>query len=134
MQKNVMKYTVNGKTYQIPVDYINKTRRAYGVSVNEAMMMYLSDEGLIEDPTVVELTAKAKENGAGARGAGRKRKAPTRKPDMVKRSLMETLETAIDELDETRDVEITNVERVLSFSIGDDKYEITLSKKRKPKA
>ena len=31
-------------------------------------------------------------------------------------------------------VEITNAERMIAFSIGDEKYEITLIQKRKPKA
>ena len=33
----------------------------------------------------------------------------------------------------TENVEITNKERMIGFSIGDDKFEITLVQKRKPK-
>lgn len=31
------------------------------------------------------------------------------------------------------DLEITNKERIIAFTIGDDKFEITLTQKRKPK-
>lgn len=35
---------------------------------------------------------------------------------------------------DTANVEITNKERMIAFSIGDDKFEITLTQKRKPKS
>ena len=34
----------------------------------------------------------------------------------------------------TENVEITNKERMIAFSIGDDKFEVTLVQKRKPKS
>ena len=34
---------------------------------------------------------------------------------------------------EVKNVQVTNIERIIAFSIGDDNYELTLSKKRKPK-
>ena len=128
-----MKYTVDGKTYNIDDKFINKTRRAYGVSVKEAIMMYLSDEGILVDPQVEALTAKAKVNGAGA-SAGKGRRKVSRKPDETKRSLISALNEFINSLDNTDNVSVVNVERIISFSIGNDTYELTLSKKRKPKA
>ena len=83
-----------------------------------------------------ELTEKAKSNGinnAGKVSSG-KRKAPTRKPDLVKRMLIEGLSKYMSEAyAEVKNVQVTNIERIIAFSIGDDNYELTLSKKRKPK-
>lgn len=136
-----MKYTftnIDGheKTVNIGEDVLAQGKRE-GLSTRETIDRFLSDEGYIVDPTVRELTEKAKSNGinnAGKVSSG-KRKAPTRKPDLVKRMLIEGLSKYISEAyAEVKNVQVTNIERIIAFSIGDDNYELTLSKKRKPKA
>ena len=88
---------------------------------------------------MAELTEKAKANGVNtagrAQGEKKPRKAPKRKPDETKRELIRLLADLLMETEEPaiENVEVTNIERMIAFSIGDDKYELTLSKKRKPK-
>ena len=125
------------KTVTIPDEVLAQGRKER-LSVSETIERFLSDEGYVVNDTVAELTGKAKANGVN--GAGRqssdtkkKRKAPQRKPDEVKRMLIEALENCILTLSMTENVQVTNIERMIAFSIGDDKYELTLSKKRKPK-
>ena len=125
------------KTINIPDEVLAQGRKER-LSVSETIERYLSDEGYIVNETVAELTDKAK--AAGVNGAGRqkgdgakKRKAPQRKPDETKRMLVRALESCLSTLGPCENVEITNIERMIAFSIGDDKYEVTLSKKRKPK-
>ena len=125
------------KTINIPDEELTQGRKE-GLSVKETIERYLSDEGYVVDPMVAELTAKAKANGmntAGrAQGEKKPRKAPQRKPDLIKRMLIEGLSKYMSEAyDEVENVEVTNIERMIAFTIGDDKYELTLSKKRKPK-
>ena len=136
-----MKYTftnIDGKqkTINIGEDVFVQGRRE-GLSTREIIDRYLSDEGYVVDPTVRELTEKAKSNGVNNAGkvSSGKRKAPTRKPDLVKRMLIEGLSKYMSEAyAEVKNVQVTNIERIIAFSIGDDNYELTLSKKRKPKA
>lgn len=131
-----MKYEFDGKLINIPDDYIARNRKALGLSVQECIDMYLSDEGYVENEVVEDLTNKAKRNGVnGGKGAGARkpRKAPTRKPDEIKRALIANLSEYVSGLDKIKNLEVTNIERVIAFEIGEDKYEITLSKKRKPK-
>ena len=134
--KYTFKYNGQDKTISIPDEVIAQGRKE-GLNATETIERYLSDEGYIVDATVVELTAKAKSNGVNTAGhvqGSKKRKAPVRKPDEVKRMLIAGLSKYISEAYvEVRDVEVTNIERIIAFSIGDDKYELTLSKKRKPK-
>ena len=125
------------KTVNIPDEVLLQGRKER-LSVKETIERYLSDEGYIVDPTVEELTEKAKANkvnGAGRQTANgkKKRKPPTRKPDETKRMLIAALENCLSSLGNTENVEVTNIERMIAFSIGEDKYEVTLSKKRKPK-
>jgi hypothetical protein len=129
------------KTVNISEKVLAQGKRE-GLNVRETIERFLSDEGYIVNPMVTELTTKAKANGvnnAGKTTSG-KRKPPTRKPDEVKRALIRELNEFLSslgnsdgELNMLHDVEVTNIERMIAFAIGDDRFELTLSKKRKPK-
>lgn len=136
-----MKYTFTNaegarQTVDVPDDYIIRNKVALECSTKDAIMMYLSDEGYIENDTVRELTEKAK--GTVKHEAG-KRKAPARKPDYLKRAVIASLEAYLndavfnweDKEDAPRNIEVKNIERIISFTVGDGTYELTLSKKRK---
>lgn len=137
-----MKYTFTNEqgkeqTVNIPDDYIATQKRTLGLSNKEAILLYLSDEGYISNPIVEELTNKAKNAGNQTRG---KRKSPARKQDPIKRSIIASLfdninSGAISAGDESliETPRIINPERIISFTVGDDTFELTLSKKRKTK-
>lgn len=132
-----MKYTFTdeqGKqqTVEIPEEIIRKHKRNLGLTTNGAIKLFLSDEGYISDATVEELTAKATATNTKAR--------KPRKPDYTKRAIIQEVVEALKGLGvETEDgikivadnVEATNIERIVAFTISCDKYELTLSKKRK---
>lgn len=129
------------KTVTIPDEVLVQGRKE-GLNVTQTIERYLSDEGYVVNDTVTALTDKAKANGVNNAGRAAsssptKRKAPTRKPDYTKRAIIEILADVIKDMTVTdltpHDFEVTNIERMISFSLGDDKYEVTLSKKRKPK-
>lgn len=128
-----MKYTFvdkNGKqrTVNIPDEDIKRSKSAFGLSNKEAIDMWLVDEGYLSDPVVEELNAKAKANGVGA---GTKKRTVRRKEDPVKRALIASLFDCIQEYAGVEGATVRNLERIISFTLGDDTYEITLSKKRK---
>lgn len=128
-----MKYTFADKdgkqrTVNIPDDDIKRAKSAYGLSNKEAIDMWLVDEGYLENPVVEELNAKARAN--GVKGGSKKRTA-RRKEDPIKRQLIATLFDSLKIWDGIYNAEIRNPERIISFSLGHDTYEITLSKKRK---
>lgn len=128
-----MKYTFADKdgkqrTVNIPDDDIKRAKSAYGLSNKEAIDMWLVDEGYLSDPVVEELNAKAKANGVKG---GSKKRTVRRKEDPIKRQLIATLFDSLKIWDGIYNAEIRNPERIISFSLGDDTYEITLSKKRK---
>lgn len=133
-----MKYTFtteNGAQKTINIaDEVFVQGRKEGLTNREIIDRYLSDEGYIVDPVVAELTEKAKANGTGLKARTGKCKAPTRKPDETKRALIVALNDFLCDYAGTKDVTVTNIERIIAFRIGDDNYELTLSKKRKPKA
>jgi len=130
-----MRVNVEGKNITVPDSYIEKQRKALGLSLPEIVEMFLSDEGVRTDPVVAEMTAKAKSSGVGAKATGerKERKAPVRKPDEVKRALMSALFDYIASQDGVEGAELVNVERQIAFAFGNDTFELTLTKKRKPK-
>lgn len=146
-----MKYTFtadNGKekTVSIPDDYIRTNKKNLGLTTKEAIELWLFDNDYIENAEADALTQKAKSTNirGGAASAG-KRKAPVRKPDYTKRTLISEIKNSLEGLvldvegagsgsTEVSNISIPNLERVVRFELGDDTYELTLSKKRKPKA
>lgn len=131
-----MRYTLeSGKRINIPDEFIEKNMRALGLTRAEAVELYLSDEGYEVNETVADLTAKAKEAGTTVKNMADKpkRKAPVRKPDEVKRAIIEALFEFVAGSEGVKNAEVTNVERMIAFEFANDKFELTLTKKRKPK-
>lgn len=144
-----MKYTFtadNGKekTVSIPDDYIRTNKKNLGLTTKEAIELWLFDNDYIDNAEADALTQAAK--GVICVGASAtKRKAPARKPDYTKRTLISEIKNSLVGLVlnaegagsgsiEVSNISIPNLERVVRFELGDDTYELTLSKKRKPKA
>lgn len=129
-----MRYKVDGKNVNIPDQVIDLGIKE-GLTRQEAVDRYLSDEGIAVDPTVVALTEKAKAAGTGAKATGEKtkRKAPERKPDEIKRAVIAGLAEYITSQPGVTNANIANIERMIAFELGDEKYELTLVRKRKPK-
>lgn len=127
-----MKYTFTDKdgkqrTVNIPEEDIRRSKSAFGLSNKEAIDMWLVDEGYLTNPVVEELNAKAAANKVSA---PRKRSAK-RKEDPIKRAVIASLFDCIQEYAGVENATVRNPERIISFSLGEDTYEITLSKKRK---
>lgn len=124
-------------TVNIPDDYIRKNCHNLNISTQEAIDMWLSDEGYVTNDVVEELTAKAKQNPINHDVTRKSRKAPKRKPDFEKQTIMQALLDTIEnsaeihECGKVTNIELTNIERIVSFHIGENEYTITLSKKRK---
>lgn len=133
-----MKYTfINAEgtqqTVNIP-DEVFKQGKRERLSNSQIIERFLSDEGYMVNDIVKELNAKAKANGTKASADSKPRKAPVRKPDEVKRAMIAALADFLKGQDHVENLDVTNVERMIAFSMGDDNFELVLQKKRKPKA
>ena len=128
-------YKETTKTVNISDEWIKKTKINLNLSTSEAIELWLCDNGYEENLEQKALNEKAKQNRVLPDVDRKTRKAPTRKPDEVKRELIRYLAECLGELEtlNLKDVECINIERIITFSLGDDKYELTLSKKRRPK-
>ena len=131
-----MIYELNGKSIRIPDSEIEKNSKLLGISKDEAVQMYLEDEGYIENEYVEELTAKAKEakishdakSDKPRKNAGKPRE---RKPDEEKESLIQLLANALNQ--KGFNAIVTNKSKIIEFSIEDRHYKLDLIKQRPPK-
>lgn len=134
-----MTYDFNGKKLKIPDDEITKAMKSLELTKDEAIQMWLEDEGYLDNEEQEALEKKAKENRITAtihQAKNTQVKKKTQKERVRKEN--PTKEMVIAEIAKilpnfAENVEITNVSKYISFTIGDEKFEINLIQKRKPK-
>lgn len=134
-----MTYKFNGKNLRIPDEDINRTIKCYGITRDEAIKVWLEDEGYLENEEQEALEKKAKENRITAtihQASAKDPKKKTQKERCHKEN--PTKEMVIREIAKllpqfAENVQVLNVGKLISFSIGTENYEIDLKQKRKPK-
>ena len=129
-----MIYNYNGKNLKIPDDFIEKSVKALEITKEEAIQMWLEDEGYETNETVVELTEKAKVNKVSREAKSEKPRKMTkreRKPDEEKEKLIEILASYLK--NEGFSPEITNKSKIIEFNVGENHYKLDLIKQRPPK-
>lgn len=129
-----MNYNLNGKNIRIPDSDIEKSIKILGISKDEAIQMWLEDEGYLENESVEELTKKAKINKINHEAKSdkpRKTVARERKPDEEKENLIEILANCLKNAG--FDTEIINKSKLIEFNVGENHYKLDLIRKRPPK-
>ncbi len=134
-----MQYNLNGKNIRIPDEEIQKAVKTLDLTEQEAIQMWLEDEGYLQNVEQEELEKKAKENRitatihqASAKDPKKKtQKERCHKENPTKEMVIREIAAILPQFAE--DVQILNPGKLISFSIGSEKYEIDLKQKRKPK-
>ena len=132
-----MTYNLNGKNIRIPDAEIDKNSRLLGITREEAIQMYLEDEGYVENEQteyVEELTKKAKEAKISHDAKSekpRKQVKRERKPDEEKENLIEILANAL--IAEGFEAKVTNKSKIIEFFIEDRHYKLDLIRQRAKK-
>lgn len=137
-----MRYNLNGKNINIPDAEIQKSMKVLEISKEEAIQMWLEDEGYLDNEEQMELEKKAKENRITAtiHDAGNKAKRKQSKPKTVKVSdekqalfaeIHEKLCEYCDENDGT--CEVLKENKLISVKIGEKTFKIDLIEQRPPK-
>lgn len=134
-----MQYNFNGRTIRIPDEEIEKSMKFLQITKEEAIEMYLEDEGYLKNEEQEELNQKAKDNritatihqASGVDKTKKEKKERTRKENPTKEMIIAEIAAFLPKFAEN--IEVLNVGKLISFNIGDDKFEIDLKQKRKPK-
>lgn len=136
-----MEYTLpNKKTIVIDDSIIRKSMKALSLTQDEAIQMYLEDEGYLENDEQIALDASAKkvkiQHGAYE---NKPRQKPTKprvtKVSNEKKLIFDSILQNLDrcELIERENITILKENKLIEITIGDKKFKIDLIEQRPPK-
>lgn len=116
---------------------IQKIMNNLSISRDEAIAL-INDDKAIDKGEKMDFDLSPEQEKASKKARKASRKKPTvynfetrkRKENVTKRELITRI---FEVFKDEAGAEITNPERVIAFSIGEDKFEIVLQQKRKPK-
>lgn len=137
-----MQYILNKKKINIPDKEIEKSMRLLEITKDEAIQMWLEDEGYLENEEQEKLCEKAKENRVTAtiHDAGNKTKRKPSKPKTVKvseekRDLFSLLHDTLKdyEVDFGGKTTILKENKLIQFEINGKTFKIDLIEQRPPK-
>ena len=137
-----MKYEYNGKTLNIPDDFIQNAMNNLSIDEDEAIQLWLEDNDYEVNEEQMALDAKAKANVkvaniVKARAADPNKKKTQRervkKEDPTKEGVIAALAKALPELANAENVTIVNAGKLITFTIGEDTYKLDLVRQRKAK-
>ena len=137
-----MKYEYNGKTLNIPDDFIQNAMKNLSIDEDEAIQLWLEDNDYEINEEQMALDAKAKANikvanivKARAVESAKKKtqRERVKKEDPTKEGVIAALAKALPELANAENVTIVNAGKLITFTIGEDTYKLDLVRQRKAK-
>lgn len=138
-----MNYTLDsGKTIKIPDKEIEQLKLHYNLSDNDATIMWLVDEGYMEDETVEELSEKAKKNRitatvhqAKALSSDKKERKPReKKENPLKKQIISAIFNGLQaEMPENAQISIANDEKYINIRIDELDFTVNLVQHRAKK-
>jgi hypothetical protein len=132
-----MKYNFNGKSINIPDAELKKSMKILGMTKEEAIEMWLEDEGYLDNEEQIELGKRAKENKItatihGASATDKKQSKPkTVKVSDEKQKLFNEIRANLENIYDS--VEILKENKLIQVKIGEKVFKIDLIEQRKPK-
>ena len=131
-----MRYEFNGKNIVIPDKEIDKLVTSLEISQQEAIDLWLCDNGYDDDDEQLELDEKASKVQISKEVAPKKsskpRKPIEKKVSDEKRELFKAIYGHLDEIFGD-DVEILNENKLISVKIGDKCFKVDVIEQRQPK-
>ena len=129
----------NGKVIRISEKTIENLMDKLNLDREDAIQVYLEDEGYEINEEQEELTQKAKDNRITAsihkaEGKKKERKKVERKPNPDKEFLISMLAEDLDECENCANVKIENVGKIITFEYNGKKFKLDLIETRVKKA
>ena len=134
-----MLYDFKNKKIKIPDEEIKRNMKILDITEDEAIQMYLEDEGYLENAEVEELTKKAKENKTDkivVTDKTKPRAKSTREPkeNPVKEMIIAEIAQFLHQKTEIVDIKIENKAKLITFKVENREFKLDLVEKRQKKA
>lgn len=130
-----MTYELNGKKIRINDTELENLVKGLGVSQEQAIQIWLEDEGYLDNEEQNNLDKKAKDNRITATvhqaksQSQKKKRTRERKPDLEKEEIIQNLANFLK--NSAENVKITNISKLIEFDIGGNHYKLDLIRQRK---
>ena len=130
-----MTYELNGKKIRINDTELENLVKGLGVSQEQAIQIWLEDEGYLDNEEQNNLEKKAKDNRITATvhqaksQSQKKKRTRERKPDLEKEEIIQNLANFLE--NSAENVKITNISKLIEFDIGGNHYKLDLIRQRK---
>ena len=133
-----MKYTLpTGKTVNIPDKEIEQSMKALDLTKEEAIEMYLEDEGYLDNDEQIELNEKAKkvkiDHQASAIDKTEKKEKKVREVKVSDEKQLLFAEIVENLAENGRNYQILKENKLISVQIGEKIFKIDLIEQRMPK-
>lgn len=129
----------NGKRVNIPDQEIRNSMAMLGLTQREAVQMWLEDEGYEVNPEQEALEQKAKDNRitatihqAKSEVKQKTQRERVKKDDPTKEGIIKAIAEMLPTLN-AENIEVVNAGKIITFTIGADKYKLDLIRQRPPK-
>ena len=135
-----MVYELNGKKIRIPDGDILRLKSTMKISAEEAVKIWLEDEGILHNEEQENLCKKAKDSGImrTIHGASAKTAETTptqrervKKENPTKGKIITEIAKLLTEFADN--VNVTNPEKLIEFTMNGNDYKLDLTQKRKKK-
>jgi hypothetical protein len=123
-----MNFEYNGNSYLIPDDEIDRSVKAYHISIKQACIMYLEDENILENPEQNALCENHYKLKADKEPDKRKKKSVSAKKDNDKIFLVNELAHFLEGVSSS--VNIINESKLIEFDYNNSHYKLDLVKTR----
>lgn len=131
-----MTTNVNGKNIRINEQEVEKIAKGLDITFNEAVQVWLEDEGYLENAEQEQLNTKAKENRITATIHQAKALSPKKtqrervlKDDPTKENLIKCIKAVLEEKG-CEKVEIVNKTKLILFTLGGETFKLDLIRQR----
>ena len=125
----------NNKDIKIPKNYIEQAMKSLDITEEEAIQMYLEDEGIKINEEQERLCKLAKENKVGAKADKKPRKSVERKPkeNPIKEQIIKEIYQILAKNSNYCQILVTNPTKTIDFSIENRNFTINLIEHRQKK-
>ena len=128
----------NGKVVKCMTEWAEKSMKALDTDMEDVLLMFLEDNGYLENEEQEELDKQAKGQ-VKLVAKQEKPKAKTQKERVIKENPTKELIIAkivekLQEIDNISNINVENKAKIVTFSMNNEDFKVDLVQKRKPKA
>lgn len=135
---NITEITLdNDKKIKVSTKWVHDTCARLETDIEDVLLMYLEDNGYLENEEQEELDQSAKEN-VKVIAKSEKPKKKTQRERVVKENptkelIISKIVSALQEIDNISNVNVENKAKLITFTLNNEDFKVDLVQKRKEK-